>query len=175
MQLDEAKEKFIQAWGILGSKWGINRTMAQVHALLLIWPESISADEIMEELNISRGNANMNIRALVDWGLVYKEFKSGERREYFRAEKDIWKVATQVIKERKRRELEPVKKMLSEVANIEGDTKETKAFEEMVAQMQFYTNQADKGLEALIKADENWFTSQVLNLMKHEGMRNSDE
>ena len=89
MKLTEGKEKFIQAWGTLGSSWGINRTMAQVHALLLIAPESLCAEDIMEELNISRGNANMNIRALMDWGLVSKELKSGERKEFFSAEKDI--------------------------------------------------------------------------------------
>ena len=66
MTLDEGKDKFIQAFGALGSKWGINRTMAQVHALLLVSSESLSADEIMRELNISRGNTNMNVRALID-------------------------------------------------------------------------------------------------------------
>ena len=71
--------------------------MAQIHALLLISPESMSADEIMEELNISRGNADMNLRGLIDWGLVSKKHRSGERRDYFYAEKDIWKVAQQVI------------------------------------------------------------------------------
>ena len=66
MELDQGKEKFIQSWGTLGSNWGINRTMAQVHALLLICPEALTAEEIMEQLKISRGNANMNIRALID-------------------------------------------------------------------------------------------------------------
>src|SRR6188474_963118 len=112
MKLNEAQDKFIQAWGTLGSSWGINRTMAQIHALLLVSPDALSTEEIMEDLNISRGNANMNIRALLDWNLVYKELKPGERREYFSAEKDIWKVATQVIRERRKRELEPVLKVL---------------------------------------------------------------
>ena len=71
MQLQEAKEKFVQAWGAFGTNWGINRTMAQVHALLLVSQQALSADDIMESLNISRGNANMNVRALIDWGLVY--------------------------------------------------------------------------------------------------------
>ena len=66
MDLQEGKEKFIQSWGALGSSWGVNRTMAQIHALLLISPEPMSAEEIMEELKISRGNANMNIRALIE-------------------------------------------------------------------------------------------------------------
>ena len=83
MQLDEAKEKFTQSWGTLGSSWGINRTMAQIHALLLVTNKPLCAEDIMASLQISRGNANMNLRALMDWGLVHKEFKTGERREFF--------------------------------------------------------------------------------------------
>ena len=100
MKLDEARNKFIQQWGSLGSKWGINRTMAQIHALFLITKEPLSAEEVMETLQISRGNANMNMRALIDWGLVYKEFKPGERKEYFYAEKDLWNVMKKIAKER---------------------------------------------------------------------------
>ena len=168
MKLAEGKEKFIQAWGTLGSSWGINRTMAQVHALLLIAPDSLSAEDIMEELNISRGNANMNIRALIDWGLVSKELKSGERKEFFSAEKDIWKVATQVVKERRKRELEPVLKILNEISNIEGDKKDKriKAFTDSISQINHVVSKADKTLETFIKADENWFVSSFMKLMK---------
>lgn len=87
MTLPEAKQKFIQTWGTLGSKWGINRTMAQVHALLLISAHSLSADDIMETLSISRGNANMNLRALIDWGLIQKEHKAGIEKSTFRRKK----------------------------------------------------------------------------------------
>ena len=83
MKLIEAKSQFIQAWGTLGSKWGINRTMAQLHALLMVSPDPMTADELMEELNISRGNVNMNVRELMDWGLVEKMHKPGDRKEYF--------------------------------------------------------------------------------------------
>ena len=83
MEFKESKEKFIQSWGVLGSSWGINRTMAQIHALLLISPEILSTEEIMDELQISRGNANMNIRGLMDWGIVTKHFKTGERKDFF--------------------------------------------------------------------------------------------
>ena len=90
MKLTESREKFINAWGTLATSWGINRTMAQVHALLLVSPDPLSTEEVMEELKISRGNANMNIRTLIDWGLLFKETKAGERKEFFRAEKDLW-------------------------------------------------------------------------------------
>ena len=168
MKLIEAKDKFIQAWGTLGSSWGINRTMAQVHALLLISPDPLSAEDIMEELKISRGNANMNIRALIDWGLVSKEFKSGERKEFFSAEKDIWKVSKQVMKERRKRELEPVLKVLQEVSNVEGvkNDKKLKAFNDSIKGIQDVVSKADKTIETIIKADENWFLSSFMKLLK---------
>ena len=81
MEFKEAKNKFVQTWGALGSQWGINKTMAQIHALLMVSNEPISMEDIMEELQISRGNASMNLRALMDWGIVYKEYKAGARRE----------------------------------------------------------------------------------------------
>jgi DNA-binding transcriptional regulator GbsR (MarR family) len=168
MKLTEAKEKFINAWGTLGSSWGINRTMAQVHALLMISPDPLSAEDIMEELTISRGNANMNIRALIDWGLVSKIHQSGERKEFFTAEKDIWKVSKQVIKERKKRELEPVLKVLQEVSMVEGDKKdkELKAFNDSIKGIKDVVSKADKTIETIIKADENWFLSSFMKLLK---------
>ncbi len=126
MKYGEAKSKFLETWGKLGSEWGINRTMAQIHALLLISPEPLSAEEIMEELNISRGNVNMNVRELMDWDLVHKVLIQGERKEYFSAEKDIWEIAKKVAKERKRREIEPVLKVLDQLSKVEGDRKDKK-------------------------------------------------
>ena len=119
MDLQEAKYKFIQEWGVLGSSWGINRAMAQIHALLMLAPESKTTDEVMEELKISRGNANMNLRALIDWGLVFKEYKPGERKEYFYAEKDLWNVMKQIAKERRKREIVPIRDVLAEVSTAE--------------------------------------------------------
>lgn len=168
MELREAKDKFIQAWGTLGSNWGINRTMAQVHALLLISPNALSAEEIMEELNISRGNANMNLRALIDWGLVEKELRPGERKEYFYAEKDIWTVFKQVAKERRKRELEPVLKVLQDVKQVEGNKndKNVKAFTDTIEGIQKVTTKADKVLDTVIKADESWILGPLMKLMK---------
>jgi DNA-binding transcriptional regulator GbsR (MarR family) len=168
MKLPEAKEKFIKAWGKLGSGWGISRTMAQVHALLLISPEPLSAEEIMKELKISGGNANMNLRELINWGLVEKEHRKGERREFFAAEKDIWKVAMQIARERRRRELEPVKKLLGELSKVDGDKKDKsiKAFTEVVNGIQDVVGKADKTLDTIVSMDENWFVSTFLKLIK---------
>ena len=124
MQLSEAKEKYIQTWGTFATNWGINRTMAQVHALLLASGKALSTDEVMEQLEISRGNANMNLRALMDWGIVKKEFVKGERKEYFLAEKDVWYLFKQITKERRKREIEPVISFLEELKNIEDKDSE---------------------------------------------------
>ncbi|PHK17097.1 transcriptional regulator, partial [Nostoc linckia z15] len=131
MEFREAKDKFIQAWGALGSQWGINKTMAQIHALLMVSAEALSMEEIMEELHISRGNASMNLRALMDWGIVYKEFKQGERREFFTAEKDLDELAVKIARERSKREIKPALKVLKEVSAIKGGAHaETKYFAE---------------------------------------------
>lgn len=84
MELQEAKNEFIQAWGTFGSEWGINRTMAQIHALLLVSAEPLSTEDIMEQLEVSRGNVNMNTRDLIAWGIVYRVTKKGERKEFLK-------------------------------------------------------------------------------------------
>ncbi|MCB0704550.1 MAG: transcriptional regulator [Saprospiraceae bacterium] len=166
MHLDEGKDRFIQSWGALGSNWGVSRTMAQIHALLLLAPEALSADEVMEALSVSRGNANMNIRALIDWGLVYKELKSGERKEYFVAEKDIWEVVKKIITQRKKKELEPMLRVLDEVSGVEGSDAEAEEFRKMVKEIKLFSNKADSTLDRLVKADSNWFVGTFLKLIK---------
>jgi DNA-binding transcriptional regulator GbsR (MarR family) len=142
--------------------------MAQIHALLLVSTEPLSADEIMEGLQISRGNANMNLRDLMNWELVQKVLKPGERKEFFTAEKDIWKVSMRIIRERRRRELDPMLQVLDSLKEIDGDKKdkEVKAFTETIGQIQKFAGQADRALDGLVKADEHWFTGTLLKLFK---------
>jgi DNA-binding transcriptional regulator GbsR (MarR family) len=168
MELTEAKEKFIEAWGKLGSEWGINRTMAQIHALLLISPEALTTEDIMEELNISRGNANMTLRDLIDWGLIEKQHKAGERKEYFFADKDTWNIARQVAKERRKRELDPVIKILDELTKVKGDSKDPsyKTFNKSVTDINKLAKNVDKTLDTMLKADENWFWGSIFKLFK---------
>ncbi len=167
MEWQEGKEKFLQAWGTLGTSWGINRTMAQIHALMMISPRALSADEVMEELQISRGNANMNIRALMDWGLVYKELRAGDRREYFVAEKDMWKVVRQIILNRKKRELEPILKILDEISGVnDNDSEEAKALAKAVNDIKLFSSKADATLDMLVKADSNWFVGTFMKMIK---------
>ena len=166
MQLAEAKAQFIANWGRFGTNWGINRTMAQIHALLLVSPDHLSADEVMEQLNISRGNANMNLRELIDWGLVQKVIVPGERKEFFTAEKDIWKVARQIVKERKKRELDLMIPVLKDLSEVEGDRRDkaVKTFTDTIQNIRKFSEQADKTLDTMIKADEHWFWSSLMKL-----------
>ncbi len=168
MKLEAAKAQFIQTWGSLATQWGINKTMAQIHALLLITPDPVCQDDLMEKLSISRGSANMNIRELIDWGLVDRVIIPGERKEFFLAEKDIWKVFRQIVKERKKRELEPLLKLLENLQDLEGEkkSKEAKAFTETISDIHKFVGQADKSLDALVKADENWFWGNLIKLIK---------
>jgi len=168
MKLTEAKQQFISSWGAFGTHWGINRTMAQIHALLLISPDPLTQDDIMEELNISRGNTNMNIRELINWGLVERVILPGERKEYFTAEKDIWKVVKQIVKERKKRELEPMMQLLDKLEDVEGDKKDkkVKTFIDTVSSIKRLGLQADKTLDLMIKAEENWFVSSLMKIFK---------
>jgi DNA-binding transcriptional regulator GbsR (MarR family) len=168
MKLTEAKQHFISSWGAFGTHWGINRTMAQIHALLLIHPDPMTQDDVMEELNISRGNTNMNIRELINWGLVERVIMPGERKEYFSAEKDIWKVVKQIVKERKKRELEPMLQLLDKLEAVEGDKRdrEVKTFVDTVSSIKKLGRQADKTLDAMIRAEESWFVGNLVKLFR---------
>lgn len=168
MKLTEARQQFISSWGAFGSNWGINRTMAQIHALLLTSPDPLTQDDIMHELDISRGNTNMNIRELINWGLVERVILPGERKEYFSAEKDIWKVVKQIVKERKKRELEPMLQLLDKLEDVEGDKrdKHVKTFVETVGNIKKLGKQADKTLDTMIRAEESWFIGSLLKILK---------
>lgn len=114
--LTEARDEFVTQWGAIGSAWGINRTMAQIHALMITSPRPLSTDEIMEDLKISRGNAHGNLRELVSWGLIRSVIRKGERKEYFEAEKEVWKMFCIIMNERRRREMKPAMEVLGECA-----------------------------------------------------------
>jgi len=167
MKLSEAKEKYIQTWGTFATNWGINRTMAQVHALLLATGKPLSTDEVMEQLEISRGNANMNLRALIDWGIVRKEFIKGDRKEYFVAEKDVWYLFKQITKERRKREIEPVISFLEELKNIEdNDSQEAKEFIKLMDDFSSVTGKINNIMDLAIKSDDHWLVGKITNLLK---------
>ncbi len=143
----EALQRFILFWGEMASRWGINRTMAQIHALLYAFDAPMDTDEIMKMLQISRGNANMNLRSLSNWDLVRKVHQSGSRKDYYTAEKDVWKITTRVVKERQKRELQPVKQQLLDCRQIlEGEP--------------------NKSIPRELSPDEKQFSERIGNLIE---------
>ena len=167
MEFKEAKNKFVQTWGALGSQWGINKTMAQIHALLMVSNDAIAMEDIMDELQISRGNASMNLRALMDWGIVYKEYKAGERREFFTAEKDLDELAVKISRERSKREIKPALKVLKEVSSIESNnTDEANHFIDQTTKLYDFVLKADTMLEKATEFKDNWLGKLLLKIMK---------
>lgn len=109
----------------MGSAWGISRTMAEVHALLFISGEPLCTDDIMERLEISRGNASMSLRALLDWGVVARAHRRGDRKEYFTAEQDVWAMFRAIVRERMKREADPALASLYEIRDLTSGADET--------------------------------------------------
>jgi DNA-binding transcriptional regulator GbsR (MarR family) len=151
LALKQAREEFVSQWGALGSQWGINRTMAQIHALLMIAHEPLSTDDIMAELEISRGNAHSNIKELVSWGLIRNVVKRGERKDYFEAEKDVWEIARTVARERKRREIEPALQVLQSCMEKtrEVNSPEAQAFFQQMRQLEEFVSFASKATDQI--------------------------
>ena len=102
-----AKARFVESWGSMGALWGINRSMARIHALLLATREPLGLEEITEELEMSRGNASMCLKELRHWGVVRRIHLTGERRDFYIAEEDIWSMLFRIASERKKREFDP--------------------------------------------------------------------
>jgi len=167
MNYKEAKDKFIQTWGSLGTLWGINKAMAQIHALLFISPDPLSMEDVMKELGISRGNASMNLRSLMEWGIVFKVNVTGERKEFFKSEKDVTELARQVAKERSRREIQPTIKVLKEVSTIEDDgSKKTKELIKKTKELYEMADTADTMLNKMVNQEQNWVTKTLVKFLK---------
>ena len=122
--LATARRQFVDLWGQMAPHWGINRAMAQIHALLMISPEPLTAEQIMEELQISRGNASMNLRELGNWAIVRRTSVPGDRRDFFTTEGDVWVMFHNIFRERKRRELDPLLNRLVDCAEAPGKAAE---------------------------------------------------
>ena len=112
--LTPVAQKFILHWGEMGTKWGINRTVAQVHALLFLSPKPLPADEISETLSVARSNVSTSLRELQGWGIVSLVHVLGDRRDHFQTTKDVWEIFRTVSEERKRREIDPTLRVLAE-------------------------------------------------------------
>ncbi len=165
MELTKHQQKFVHTWGTLGTNWGINKTMAQLHALLMVSEKPLSTEEMMQVLQISRGNTNMNVRALVEWGLANKEMVSGDRKDFYAAKKDIWVIARQIATQRRKRELEPVIAALQELKKETPDNKSHKELLDRVEDIEDFSVKVDSMLEKFVKSDENWFYKVLLKLV----------
>lgn len=145
-KIEAVRDEFVAQWGAVGTQWGINRTMAQIHALLFTSPDPLSTDEVMEKLEISRGNAHTNLKELVAWGLIRIVVKKGERKEFFEAEKDVWQMFTIITRERKRREIEPTLGILQKCSEESGtfQTDEGRAFHLQMRQLEEFIAFASK-------------------------------
>ncbi len=169
----KALEQFILLWGEMASAWGINKTMAQIHALLYAEKEPLDTDTIMNHLNISRGNANMNLRNLVQWQLIHKVHFTGKRKDFYTADKDVWSIVATIARERQEREVAPIRKNLEECLRsfeargvttedeelfkerIENFTRFLEMFERFTEAMLPYINQKNlKFLKQLVKLAE---------------------
>ncbi|MCS7188336.1 MAG: transcriptional regulator [Bacteroidia bacterium] len=115
ISLNESQRKLIELWGRLAHSWGVGPTMAQIFALLYIYPEPLDTDSIIQILKISRGNVSINLRKLLEWGLVTKTEIAGSRRALYTAQRDIWLIAVNIIQKRFEREITPIQNLLKEL------------------------------------------------------------
>lgn len=166
--LQEARDEFVTQWGAIGSAWGINRTMAQVHALLISTPQPLSTDEIMADLKISRGNAHGNLRELVSWGLVRSVVRKGERKEYFEAEKDVWKMFCIIARERRRREIGPAMEVLERCVERTKGLKgaEAAAFNKQLKELSEFLDLADNVITKVTRTEQSKVIPWALKFLK---------
>src|SRR5206468_8190817 len=124
MSLTPIEQRFVLHWGEMGTRWGINRTVAQIHALLFISPKPLHAEEIATTLDVARSNVSNSLRELQGWGIVKLVHVLGDKRDHFDSMKDVWEMFRVVLDERKKREIDPTLAMLREcIADAEA-TKE---------------------------------------------------
>ena len=114
--LTPIQQRFVVTWGEMGAKWGINRTVAQIHALLYLSPRPLHAEEIAATLGVARSNVSTSLRELQGWGIVRVAHLLGDRRDHFESMKDVWEMFRIIVDERKKREADPVLGMLRETA-----------------------------------------------------------
>jgi DNA-binding transcriptional regulator GbsR (MarR family) len=165
MRLEEAQEKFVSEWGRLSCNWGVNKAMGQIHAYLLINSDATNCDQIMEKLEMSRGNVNMNLKNLIHWGLVKKSSVKGCRKDYYIAEKDLWKVFQLIISHRKRKELDPLLELVKAMAPVEAKCVESNEFCKVLKELDMFSKKADNALSLLLNTESNWLTRPLSRMI----------
>ncbi|MHC5018788.1 MAG: GbsR/MarR family transcriptional regulator [Planctomycetota bacterium] len=166
--LAAARAEFLASWGALGPNWGVSRTMSQIHALAMVSPEPLNTDTVMAELQISRGNAHANIKELCDWGLLRKVAKPGDRKDYYEAEKDVWRVVQCIARVRRRKEIEPVLQTLDGcLAQTKGGKDPaTRAFRRQLSELQRFAQLGDRVLGKVTQGASGRILPWILRFLK---------
>ena len=132
----EPIRRFVEHWGVMARAWGINASMGELFALLYVTGSDWTAEDLREALRVSRGNVSMNLRELIAWGVVHKVHRQGERREFFRAEDDVWTLFRRILAERKRRELDPTLSLLRRTVREIPDDPNVRARRDRLVELQ---------------------------------------
>jgi DNA-binding transcriptional regulator GbsR (MarR family) len=155
--------RFILHWGEMGTRWGINRTVAQIHALLFVSPKPLHAEEIAETLSVARSNVSTSLKELQGWGIIRVVHVLGDRRDHFESIKDVWELYRQVMDERKRREIDPTLTMLRDcVLDAEKNAPEDKYARERLAELLSFFETVTSWYEQMKKLP----TSSLLKLTR---------
>jgi DNA-binding transcriptional regulator GbsR (MarR family) len=171
-RIEAAAEHFVNLWGQMGSNWGIPRSMAEVHALLFIEGRPMNTDEIMRRLDVSRGNASMTLRELCNWGIVSRVHIRGDRKDYFQAEQDVWKLFRTILRERKKREIDPLLGALRACRAAAGDYTAEHRLETDAAELESFNDRLDSMIEFMELVDA---ISQRFISPSGEGLRTAAE
>tara|TARA_R100001143_G_C3361215_1_gene136170 strand:+ start:22662 stop:23276 length:615 start_codon:yes stop_codon:yes gene_type:complete len=163
----QAVDQFVLLWGEMASAWGINKTMAQIHALLYAESQPLDTDTIMKQLSISRGNANMNLRNLIQWQLIQKVHFKGKRKDFYTAEQDVWNIVSIIVKERHQREIDPIKESLTETLELFDQNREVQpdeiAFKERIEEFIDFLEMFERFTKALLP----YINKKNLTFLKH--------
>lgn len=136
MKITATMEKYILHWGEMGARWGVNRTVAQIHALLYLAPNPLTAEEIADLLSVARSNVSTSLKELQSWGLITATHVLGDRRDHFTCKGDTWEMLLTIMEERKRREIEPTLTLLRQcVLELEGDKETPVSTQKKIAAM----------------------------------------
>ncbi len=163
MKLTPVMQKFILHWGEMGTRWGVNRTVAQIHALLYLSPRPVTSEEIANTLAVARSNVSTSLKELQNWGLIRVTHVMGDRRDHFESLKDVWEMYRILLEERKRRELDPTLQMLHECMDELEESGDEEA----------YTKDRIKDITRFLEGVLSWFEEvrslpkeTILKLMK---------
>ena len=166
MKLHHGKEQFIETWGQMAGNWGISKSVAQIHAILLISKDPMCSDMIMQRLDYSRGSTNQSLHTLLEWKLIFKTQIEGDRKEYFYAEKDMWTMFRQIAYMRKEKELDPMIALLTELSDVNASCPDSDEFCRVVRDMKTFAERSESAISHMINSRNNPFINTFFNLIK---------